>query len=78
MLSAGEAAESSSDQEEEQKHVTKEKVPSQKRVGRPLAYTGDPDADPDLSDKERRKIKRWVQSSLISVIWRGLQTGVWL
>jgi hypothetical protein len=31
--------------------------PQRKRVGRPLAYSGDPEA-PELSDRERRKIKR--------------------
>ena len=58
---AGEAAQSGSDKEDEeeqqQKQEEKEKAPSRKRVGRPLAYNGDPDA-PHLTDQERRKIKR--------------------
>jgi hypothetical protein len=36
-----------------------EKAQARKRVGRPLAYNGDPDA-PHLTEQERRKIKRWV------------------
>lgn len=61
--SDGEAAQSGSDKEDEeeqqQKQEEKEKAPSRKRVGRPLAYNGNPDA-PHLTDQERRKIKRRI------------------
>ena len=47
---------SGSEQDEEEQEPGAGGVP-RKRVGRPLAYSGDPDA-PHLTDLERRKIKR--------------------
>ena len=73
---AGEGAESGSDmeegeeqeQEDQEEKKTEEKLAApRKRVGRPLAYNGDPDA-PHLTDQERRKIKRCRASLAAAVL----------
>lgn len=54
-----------------------------RRMGRPLAYQGDPDA-PELTEQERRKIKRWVGGWMgaggdwVHEEWRLLGTAGWI
>jgi hypothetical protein len=54
---AADAAQFTSDKDDDLKKQDDKSAAQRKRVGRPLAYNGDPDA-PHLTDQERRKIKR--------------------